>query len=147
MTAPTAQPDPAQTDPEPQAEADGAPDAPEPRKTPVWAVVGVTLGIIGVAIVFGLVVSAGEDAAEYQVSDVSFSESTTGRVEATFTVANVGGDSGTPKCTIRAEDADGYRVGQDIVTGQTAVAAGESERYRGVTGIDMEGVSRISVEC
>jgi hypothetical protein len=85
--------------------------------------------------------------AELRVTQVNATTSDAGRVEVNFTVVNEGEGSERPSCWVRAEDADGFRLGSDLVNADYPIAPGDRERYTAITGIKANGVALVTVEC
>ena len=119
-----------------------------PKRIAGWKVIAATLGALAAIFGISLLASIGDsEGPNYKVSNVQLDVSAGGRLDVAFTVTNTGDEYGTPSCTVRAEDVDGFRVGSDIVTGQVGVAPGQRDRYQGTTGIDAADVARATVEC
>lgn len=118
------------------------------KKIPAWKIFAGFIAFVGVIMLISWIAEpSGDEDPSWRVGTGSFSTSPGGRVEVTFSVTNTGERIAAPECDIRAMDADGMLLGGDRTAGLTPVMAGDTERYRVLTGIDAAGVARVTIIC
>jgi hypothetical protein len=100
--------------------------------------------LVTAAFVVGLILFYTQDSGEFVGSIADYSAQNPASLQTTVLVQNIGTESGTWRCTIKASDPSGSYRGIDILESTAPLGAGESQLYVANLTITNEGASYVT---